>query len=74
MIRKPYAKVTIELKSNYNLEEVKKLLSNKGETEVNLVVKVENKIAHYSLQEKRKFDLSHLKALKAKEYVQKIKV
>ena len=74
VIRKPYAKVTIELKSNYNLEEVKKLLSNKGETEVNLIVKVDNKIAHYSLQEKRKFDLSHLKALKAKEYVQKIKV
>ena len=43
MIRKPYAKVTIELKSNYNLEEVKKLLSNKGETEVNLIVKVETK-------------------------------
>ena len=74
VISKPYSKVTIELKSDYNLEEIKKLLSHRGETEINLVVKVENKIAHYSLQENRKFDLNHIKALKAKKYVEKISV
>ena len=73
-INKPYSKVTIQLKKDYNLEEIKKLLSNKGETEINLVIKDENKQAIYSLKENRKFDLNHLKALKAKKYVEKITV
>ena len=71
-INKPYSKVTIELKSNHNLDEIKQLLSNKGETKINLVIKSKNLKALYSLQENRKFDLSHLKALKAKKYVEKI--
>ncbi len=73
-INKPYSKVTIELKDKYNLEEIKKLLSNKGETEVNLIIKENNKRAYYLLQENRKFDASHLKALKSKKYVEKITV
>ena len=32
VINKPYSKVIIELKDNYNLDEIKKLLSIKGET------------------------------------------
>ena len=74
VINKPYSKVTIELKKNYDLDEIKELLSNKGETEINLLIKFENKKALISLQENRKFDLNHLKALKAKEYVEKITV
>ena len=74
VINKPYSKVTIELKKNYDLDEIKKLLSNKGETEINILIKDENKKALFSLQENRKFDLNHLKALKAKEYVEKITV
>ena len=74
VISKPYSKVTIELKDNSNIDEIKELLSNKGETEINLIVKVKNKLATYSLQENRKFDLNHLKALKAKKYVEKITV
>ncbi len=74
VISKPYSKVTIELKDNSNLDEIKKLLSNKGETEIYLIVKDKNKLATYSLQENRKFDLNHLKALKAKKYVEKITV
>ncbi len=72
VISKPYTKVTIELKDDYNLNEIKELLSNKGETKINLIVKEKNNRAHYSLQENRKFDLTHLKALKAKKYVEKI--
>ena len=72
VINKPYSKVTIELKNNYNLNEIHELLSDNGETEINLVIKNENKQACYSLQNSRKFDLKHLKALKAKEYVEKI--
>jgi DNA polymerase III subunit alpha len=74
VINKPYPKVTIELKSNYNLDEISELLSNTGETEINLIIKNKNKQSHYSLQNNRKFDLNHLKALKAKEYVEKITV
>ena len=74
VINKPFSKVTIELKNNFDLDEIKRLLSNKGETEINLVIKDKNKQALISLQENRKFDLDHLKALKAKKYVEKITV
>ena len=74
VINKPYSKVTIELKNDYDLDEIKKLLSIKGETEINLVIKHEKKQAHFSLQENRKCDVTHLKALKAKKYVEKITV
>mgnify|MGYP006100018139 CR=1 FL=1 len=74
VINKPYSKVTIELKSNYNLDEIRDLLSAHGDTEINLVIKDKNKQAYYSLQNNRKFDLKHLKTLKAKEYVEKITV
>ncbi len=72
MINRPYLKVTIELKENFNINEIKDILSKNGETKVNLIVKNKNKIAHYSLQNSRKFDLNHLEALKAKDYVEKI--
>jgi len=74
VINKPYSKVTIELKDNYNLDEIKQLLSIKGETSINLVIKNKNKQAFYLLQDNRKFDFNHLKALKAKKYVEKITV
>jgi DNA polymerase-3 subunit alpha len=74
VVNKPYSKVTIELNKNYNLNEIKELLSNRGETEINIIIINENKQAHYLLQENRKFDFNHLKALKDKKYVEKITV
>ena len=74
VINKPYSKVTIELKENFNINEIKDILSKDGETKVQLVIKDKNKIAHYSLQNTRKFDLDRFKALNAKEYVEKITV
>jgi DNA polymerase-3 subunit alpha len=74
VLNKPYSKVTIELKENYNLDEIKKLLSIKGETRINLIVRDKKKQIYYSLQENRKFDVNHLKALKTKKYVEKITV
>ena len=47
-------------------------MSNNGETEVNLIIKDKNKKINYSLQNNRKLNLQHIKALKAKEYVEKI--
>ena len=72
VINKPYEKVTIELKENFNLNEIKNILSNDGETVINLIIKDKNKKISYSLQNNRKFDLNHIRALKAKEYVAKI--
>ena len=71
VINKPYSKVTIELKNDYDLDEIKKLLSNKGETEINLLIRNKNRQALFSLQENRKFDLSHLKALKSRNMLKK---
>ena len=56
------------------MEEIRKLLSKNGDTEINFIIKNNNKEAYYSLQNNRKFDLKHLKALKAKDYVAKITV
>ena len=74
VINKPYSKVTIELKNDYDLKELKELLSNRGDTEINIVLRYNNKLVNYSLQENRKFDLNHLKVLKGKKYVEKITV
>ena len=72
VIKKPYQKVTIELKENFNINEIKDMLSINGDTEINLVINNKKKKAIYSLKNNRKFDLSMLKDLKAKEYVTKI--
>ena len=72
LIDKPYSKVTIELKENFKINEIKEILSTYGDTEINLVINNQNKKANYSLQKNRKFDLNHFKALKSKEYVTKI--
>jgi DNA polymerase-3 subunit alpha len=74
VINKPYSKVIIELKNGYNINELKELLSNKGETEINLLIKDKNYQALFSLEENRKFDFNHLKLLKTKKYVEKITV
>ena len=72
VINKPYSRVTIELKENFKIEEIKDILSSQGETEVNLIINNQNKKANYALKNNRKFDLKHLKALKSKNYVAKI--
>mgnify|MGYP007075876543 CR=1 FL=1 len=49
-------------------------MSNRGDTEINLVVKNKNKKGIYLLKENRKFDLNHFKSLKTKKYIEKITV
>ena len=48
VINKPYSKVTIELKNDYDLKELKELLSNRGDTEINIVLRYNNKLVNYS--------------------------
>ena len=43
MINKPYSKVTIELKENFNMEEIKKFLNKKGETSIRLIINNDSK-------------------------------
>ncbi len=74
MLSKPYPKVTIELSENYDIDELKKILNNKGQTEINFIIHNKNKKIYYNLQNARKFDFNHLKAIKSKEYVKKITV
>jgi len=74
MINKPYSKVTIELKENYNMEEIKNLLQIKGQTQINLIINDKNKKIHYNLENLRKLDFNQLKMIKSKDYVKKITV
>ena len=74
IINKPYSKITIELKENYNINEIKYILSKEGQTEINLIINKKNQRICYNLQNPRKFDFNQLKAMKNKEYVKKITV
>ena len=57
----PYSEVTIELKENCKINEVKEILCKNGNTTVNLILNFKNRKANYLLQNKRKFDLKDLK-------------
>ena len=74
MINKPYSKVTIELKENHNIDELKKLLTKEGKTEISLIINQKNQRIHFELKNARKFDFNQLKVIKSKEYVKKITV
>ena len=74
LINEPYSKVTIELKDNFEANDIRNILSKKGNTKVNLIINKNNQKACYSLQNNRKFDLDHYNLLKSKEYVLKITV
>ena len=74
MIKSPYKKITIELKENCNIKEIKEILSSNGSTQIQLIINSQNQKALYSLQKNRKIDLELLKTLKSKEYVAKITV
>ena len=72
IINKPYSKVTIELSENYDINEIKKLLGNQGNTKIHLIINNKNRKIHYNLENSRKFDFNQLKTMKNKEYVKKI--
>ena len=74
IINKPYPKVTIELAESYNIEEIKKLLNEEGQTEISLIINKNDTKYFYNLQNTRKFDFNQLKMMKSKEYVKKITV
>ena len=72
MINKSYDKISIELKENYNLKELKEFLKDKGDTKVNIIVPHNNKKIIISLENDRKFNFKLFNKIKSKEYVRKI--
>ena len=72
MIKKSHKRVFIELNENYDLNELKKILAKEGETEVNLVIKKDDKNLTFKLEKTRKVDLSALNSIKTRDYVKKI--
>ena len=74
IINRPYSKVTIELKDNYNIDEIKKMLIKEGQTKISLIINDKNQKIHFNLENPRKFDFSQLKLMKSKDYVKKITV
>ncbi len=72
LINNSYKKVSIEIDENLDLQELKKLLEKKGETEVHLVVRQKDTKFTIKLENPRKFDLKLLNEVKNREYVKKI--
>ena len=72
MIRKPYENVSIELRTDYNIEELKEVLKESGNTKINFIIKDKNKSFAFELEKTRKFDLTTFNNDKNKQYVKKI--
>ena len=71
-INKSYDNVTIEINGKTNMQDLKILLNDTGETKIQLKVNRNSKIYIFSLKNRRKFNLNKLSALKNKEYIKKI--
>ena len=61
-----------EINGKSNMEELKNLLKEPGETKVQIKVKRNSKIYIFSLKNTRKFNFSIFNTLKNKEYIKKI--
>ena len=72
MVSKPYEKVSIEIYGNYNLSELKNTLKEEGKTQINIIIKDNNKSFAFKLEKPRKFDLGIFNDVNNKEYVKKI--
>ena len=71
-IDKSYDNVIIEINGKTNMQDLKNLLSDAGETKIQLKVSRNSKKYIFLLKNRRKFNLSKLSALKNKEYIKKI--
>ena len=67
-----YKKVSIEIDEKLDLQELKKLLEKKGETEVELIIRQKDTKFTVKLENPRKFDLKLFNEVKNREYVKKI--
>ncbi len=72
MVNKEYNKVSIEIDGSSDIKELKDFLSQKGNTEIEIIIKDKDKKFTFNLENHRKFDLNILKSVKSKQYVKKI--
>ena len=72
MMDRSYDKVSIELDSSYDMQELKETLKEEGKTEISLIIIDQNKRLAFKLEKSRKFNLSIFNAIKNKQYVKKI--
>ena len=76
MLRMPDGNITVVIqgRKRFKIDEIMQILSSMGDTQIDIIIKNENKKVFYTLENKRNFDLKHYKALKGREYVSKITV
>ena len=67
-----YKNVSIEVDEKLDFKEFKKLLNEKGDTEIKLILNQKNKKITFKLENPRKFDLKLFNKVKNNEYVKKI--
>ena len=72
IINKSYDTISIELNNNYDLNELKNYLKDKGDTKIKIIIPHNNKKIILSLENDRKFDFKLFNTIKSKEYVRKI--
>ena len=72
LINNNFKKVSIEIDEKLDLQELKKFLEKKGETEVQLIIRQKDTKFTVKLENPRKFDLKLLNEVKNREYVKKI--
>ncbi len=72
LINNNYKKVSIEINDKLDFQELKKLLSQRGETEIQLIIKQKDTKFTVKLENPRKFDLKLFNEVKNREYVKKI--
>ena len=69
---KEYEKVTIEVNSQSDLNELQKALKENGNTKIEIKIKKTSKIYTFSLKNLRKFNIGTFNYIKDKEYIKKI--
>ena len=72
LTNKPFEKVVIELASGENLDSLKTLLKDNGQTQIKIVVPTSDKKIIFNLQKNRKFNISLLNSIKNLKNVKKI--
>ena len=72
LINNSYKKVSIEINDKLDFQELKRLLNQRGETEVQLIIKQKDTKFTIKLENPRKFDLKLFNEVKNREYVKKI--
>ena len=72
IINRSYDNISIELNNNYDLNELKNYLKDKGNTKIKIIIPHNNKKIILSLENDRNFDFKLFNTIKSKEYVRKI--